>query len=125
MTPTPTHIDIALSDRRPVKIALADWPTIAKASWHSDAAHHSQANYIRVIRVREHADGRRIVHGWHDEGPGGAPAGFRDTRAGYLIAPGPNRDAETIRAIRRVAGAIGDDALGDAVIAALPAEVLS
>lgn len=131
------RIKIALSDRPPVTIVADIWPVVAHDSWH-DGEVECQANRRRYLKVREHADGRRIVYGgftsqWRNE---------RDTFAGYLI-PAPQRNAlggpvemnssgqsvglarqadETIRAIRRVAGAIGDDELASSVIADLPAE---
>lgn len=136
----PKTIKITLSERRPVTIAPEEWPVIAEAT-HHDGAVRSQANTEWAIKVREHRDGRRIVYGYVQAGGGGKPAGWRETRAGYivdaisrdsmrqpdaggaLVSTYPD-DAETIRAIRRVAGVIDRDDLGAECIGELPAETL-
>jgi hypothetical protein len=120
MTTTDTNtpkkkITIALSEASPVKIVAEDWPVIANAKNH-DGEVESQANRIWTIKVRRHTDGRTIVYGdydthWQHE---------RCKQAGYLLAADAGDDA-TIRAIRRVAGVIGDNELADAVIGDLPA----
>jgi len=78
---------------------------------------------MRRILVREHSDGRRIVHGDLTliEGPEGLPL-----TAGYLVeAIGGYADEDgTVRAIRRVGGVLNSSALAGACINALPAEVL-
>jgi hypothetical protein len=138
-TTTTTHdadskLKITLSEQRPIKISKSDWPLIARADRHNGRV-ECQANHEWTIRVREHADGRRIVYGWIIAGNGGVHAGWRETRAGFVVEPtGQLRDPgnggalvrtpdddETIRAIRRVAGAIGDDDMGSECIADLPA----
>lgn len=135
-TTTKKLITIALSEEAPVKVDGSLWPIIARTEWH-DGKVECQANHVRFIRVRQHDDGRRIVYGRLESGPGGVHAGWRGAHAGYRIeavdrnrekafAPGnfaPDEDA-TIRAIRRVAGAIGDDQMGDDCIADLPAKEL-
>lgn len=136
-----TKKTITMTDRAPVTIDEAAWPCIAKASWHS-GEHRSQANEEAWMRVREHADGRRIVYGKRDAGNGGMPVGYRGRSAGFLVdnvrdesrgrqlvEGGPVEymwpDAdETIRAIRRVAGLIDMGELGNELIADLPAEEL-
>lgn len=124
--PRPRPLTIAMSERRPLKIDPGQWPLIASATWY-DSEHKSQANRDRAIRVREHADGRRIVYGSYSS----AFRGERGSDAGYLVDPTGEvaedgtkmpDEAETIRAIRRVAGVIGDDSLGAECIADLPAE---
>jgi hypothetical protein len=138
MTTTENNaITITMSETAPVKINLATWPKIASASAH-DGQVECQANTEWYIAVREHDDGRRIVYGWQQAGNGGKPAGYRRKDAGYLISPRdgtmrqpaaggpltskhPDEDA-TIRAIRRVAGVIGDEALGAECIGDLPAQ---
>lgn len=135
-TKTALKITIPMSERAPLKIDAATWPCIAEATAH-DGKVECQANTEWVIRVREHADDcRRIVYGSKEAGLGGQYAGFRPSRGGYLIEAasvqgnGPNAgkrypdNEETVRAIRRVAGIIGDDGLGDECIAELPAEEL-
>jgi hypothetical protein len=126
MTTTTTEVKmlkITMSERRPLSIVEDEWPLIACADWH-DGAVQSQANHVRTIRVRQHADGRRLVYGWLRAGNGGVYAGWRGAEGGLLVQPFacvPN-DTETVRAIRRVAGIIEDDKLGDQCIADLPAE---
>jgi hypothetical protein len=123
---TTKKIKITMSERRPLTIVDCEWPVIAKADWWN-GEHRFQANYERRIRVREHADGRRIVYGTYDSGGGGVPVGFRGAAGGFLLdkagygRPGV-QDERTVRAIRRVAGIIGDDAMADECIADLPAE---
>lgn len=132
-------ITIALSERAPITIVAEDWPLIAESiSWNGE--HRFQSFDEHWIRVREHKDGRRIVYGYSGNGQGGGRPGRRTIQAGYLIASTRERTApedsgwasdnwpdsdETIRAIRRVAGAIGDNQMADEVIADLPAEELA
>jgi len=123
---------ITMSDRAPIKIVSADWLTIASAHWFSGQI-ECQANEEAYLRVLEHEDGRRIVYGDRDRGPGGMAVSYRGKAAGYLVdtrqsdySPGKVADQEgTIRAIRRAAGVIDRPELGDACIADLPAEELS
>ena len=119
-------IQITMSERRPLTIDPETWPTIAEAeTWNGE--HRFQANYITTIRVREHADGRRIVYGKHDAGPGGVPANWHGYRAaGFLIdaVDGRPDDDETVRAVRRVGGIVESDRLASECIATLPAEEL-
>jgi len=75
---------ITLSDRAPVTIREADWPTIASAAW-GDGEVPSQHNRAAALRVRQHRDGRALVYAvyrsaWQRED---------DYRGGELIeAPG-------------------------------------
>ena len=116
-------LTITLSDSRPVKINDEEWPAIAVVSDWSGGQIECQANTQWVLRVRRHADGRTIVYGWQDAGPGGQYVGTRNPRAGYLLTAEATED-EVIRAIRRVAGAINRDELGSDCIADLPAETI-
>jgi hypothetical protein len=119
-TTTPKKkITISLSDALPIRIVDDDWPIIA-SGWDHDGKVACQANLEWSIRVRRHADGRTIVYGVLESGPGGQPIGWHDKRVGYRLAADAGED-ETIRAIRRVAGAIRDNELADRVIASLPA----
>jgi len=123
-TTTDKRITIALSNEPPVRIDPRLWPIIARAEWH-DGKVECQANHVRFIRVRRHADGRSIVYGKLDSGPGGVPIGWRGAHAGYRVqCAADQHDAEVIRAIRRVAGVICDDAMADECIADLPAREL-
>lgn len=110
---------ITLTDRAPVKIDEEAWPLIASAEWH-DGQVRCQANHEYTIRVREHADGRRIVYGIYDT----TWQGGQGRRAGYLL---PDADmAATVRAIEEVSERIGDaHGVADACIADLPAEELA
>ena len=120
-TTTEKRVTIALSEEPPVAILPSEWPVIARASDHT-GEHAFQANREWFVKVREHADGRQIVYGRNESGPGGMPLGWRGAHAGYLLAAG-TADA-TVRAIRRVAGVLGEDAIADKVIADLPARKL-
>jgi hypothetical protein len=120
MTTEKKSITITMSERRPLKIDPDLWPVIAQGDWYN-GEHEFQANTIRRIKVREHADGRRIVYGFQRAGNGGQHIGTRNPEAGFLIAVGAVED-ETIRAIRRVGGVLDDNDLADQCIADLPAE---
>jgi hypothetical protein len=130
---TPEKIAVIMSERAPLKLDPELWPQIAFVGRH-DGVVEWQANTAWYIRVREHADGRRVVYGGKIAGVGGQYADFRELRGGYLVDSvrevdglvthvHPDADG-TVRAIRRVAGIICDDQLGDECIAALPAEEL-
>ena len=112
---------ITLTDRPPVTIREDQWPWIAEAKWWA-GGYEFQANRTATIRIREHADGRRLVYGvttsqWEGE---------RGLRVGRLIdgRDGTPDTAETIRAIHEVADAIGHPALAAECIADLPAETI-
>ena len=114
-------ITITMSERRPLRIDPEIWPVIARAKWH-DGQYDFQANTVRLIKVREHSDGRRIVYGLQKAGGGGQYVGTRNPEGGFLVSLSDQREDETVRAIRRVAGIVGDDGLGDECIADLPPE---
>jgi len=123
-TPTATDapnatITITMTDRAPLRVTKDTWPLIASASGH-DGQHASQANHAWYLNVRQHADGRSLVYGAHDEGPGGSHSGFRPRWAGFLT---PSTDG-VVRAIRRVEELLGVPGLGDECISDLPAEQL-
>jgi hypothetical protein len=117
---TEKKIRITMSERRPLSIDPDLWPTVAEADWHNGTV-ACQANTVRCIRVRQHADGRRIVYGFQDAGPGGQHIGTRNPAGGFLLPDGSSDD-ETIRAIRRVGGILDDAELAEECIADLPAE---
>lgn len=121
---TPETLVITLSEQAPVKIVVAEWPCIASAQYH-DGEHESQAGRRAGIRVREHADGRRVVYGWSTS----RYRGERDQHAGFLVIHDPTERRiaganATVRAIRRVAGAIGHNDIANDCIADLPAEAI-
>ena len=108
---------ITLTGRPPVRISEAAWPQIAKGEWCDDPAIPIQANSGCDIRVRQHADGRAIVHGrrwsrWE---------GARPWCGGELLPAG----ADIAASIERV-GRAGDmnESVARDCIADLPAEVL-
>lgn len=141
MTTEKKMIEITMSETAPVRIDAALWPVIASAETH-DGKVECQANTEWAIKVREHADGRRLVYGSQSAGNGGHYAGYRGKDAGYLIsvdtqveehgspddmrrayaARDKAREEQTIRAIRRVAGVIGDEDLGAECVGDLPAQ---
>lgn len=125
-------ITITLSERRPIKINPEDWPVIAEAKTFTGGnGLECQASTVSYIKVRQHEDGRRIVYGALQRGNGGMPLGWRGADGGFIVEASergrhnPNEE-ETVRAIRRVAGIVGDDeesgSLAYECIAALPAE---
>jgi hypothetical protein len=131
-TTTKNKLTITLSDRPPVRIDPEQWPVVASAderpgSFVNGTPKPDYETDHYAIKVREHADGRRIVYGSCDAAT--AWTGSRDAKAGYLLAPPQplghrdgtsDRDDETIRAIRRVAGAIGNSELGEECVHDLP-----
>jgi hypothetical protein len=127
MTTTSTEdkikIKIIMSERRPLNIISNEWPIIAAAGRH-DGESEDQANHKWTIRVRSHRDCRRLVYGRMRACNGEVHTNWRGVEGGFLI-PSKNEhpdDDETVRAIRRVAGIIGDDQLAAECIADLPAE---
>lgn len=113
---------ISLTGRAPVEIYEEDWPTIASADWYN-GQHECQANETAFIKVREHKDGRRLVYGKRDSGPGGMSIGYRGARAGELL-PCFAEASETPAAILRVAEDIMPE-LGQECIQDLPADRLT
>ncbi len=122
----PKTVTITLSDRRPVKLVARDWPVIASASGH-DGKVACQANREWTIRVRQHEDGRRVVYGWEERGDGGMPIGWESSYGGFLVdaVNGAPDEDETVRSIRRVAGIIGHERLGDDCIGSMPEEEMA
>lgn len=107
---------ISLTGRAPVEIFVDDWPIIAQADWYS-GEHECQANEEAFVKVREHADGRRIVYGKRDSGPGGMRIGYRGARAGELLALGGDTPAAIIRVAADIKPELGQECIED-----LPAE---
>lgn len=125
MTTTTTEkLRITMSERRPLTVDPTVWERIASAERH-DGQVECQANRKWAIIVRQHPDGRRLVYGWVRRGYGGMPIGWRGSEGGFLIDAaddGVPNEHETVRAIRRIGGIIGDDQLAAECIAELPAE---
>lgn len=127
---------VTMSESAPVSIDPAVWRKIASVDRYDNTV-ASEANTRWVITVREHEDGRRLVYGVQEAGPDGQVAWFRAKKAGFLIemagvgddasvyaARFKTREAETVRAIRRVAGVIDDEQLAAECIGDLPATEL-
>lgn len=120
-----TQRTITLTGRRPVKINEAEWRVIARAGTFS-GQHECQANTRAWIRVRQHDDGRALVYGCRESGPGGWPVDANGWSGGELVAAG----GDIAAAIERLDGldggycAIDADALRREAIANLPAEAI-
>jgi hypothetical protein len=100
------RIKIPLSERRPVTITPADWPIVASA----------EDGEQGEITVRRHADGRVLVY---CERPS------IERRGGFLlnaISLSGDPEQDLLRSIRRCAGIIDADELGDSCIAAMAPE---
>jgi hypothetical protein len=111
---------IRLSGRPPARILKTNWPIIASGSYYQ-GQFESQANRRSYVAVRQHADGRVIVHGRYTT----CWQGERDAYAGVLLGYAPN--AETLIAtIREVVEDLGygGDVLANDVIQDLPADDL-
>lgn len=103
---------ITLTDRPPVRIIEAEWPTIASATDY-EGQHECQADRHWRLTVRQHADGRAIVYGvyatrWQGE---------HDRHAGELLEAG----ADIIAAIKRIGEEVGTERSVRECIADLPA----
>lgn len=112
---------VKLSGRPPVTFLEKDWPVTAKASDFSGGSGHAcQANEEAWIRVRRHADGRYLVYGQRDSGPGGTPLGYRGVCAGELVEAGD----DVVDAIHSVVEEFGEgwEQLAAECINSLPAE---
>jgi hypothetical protein len=107
---------ITLTRRPPVRLREDLWPIIASARRH-DGAVECQANHRWHLLVRQHADGRTIVYGSEDSGPGGVCRGYEAAYAGEIVEPG----ADVASAILRVGtDARCSSAMQDECIADLP-----
>jgi hypothetical protein len=115
-------LTITLTGRAPVTIETKLWPVIASAANHESAARGKdpeEADWKQWLTVRQHADGRAIVYGVHDDA---RPKESR--RAGELITGHEHRGTgEGIPdVIYRVAAYLKFDRdLADKCIANLPA----
>jgi hypothetical protein len=109
MTTTMTTTEtIPMSERRPLKIAKADWPSIAYGEDYAGQFDFQSFDGV-AIRVRRHADGRAVVYGRAGDWRGGGRPEREDRSAGFLVQADAGEDA-VVRAIRRVAGILADTA---------------
>jgi hypothetical protein len=100
-TPQRKTRKITLTDARPVQIYEDEWPVIAQGDYDEhDGQVRAQANRVTEVRVRvrEHADGRRIVYGVYSYSSNWQTERSVDARAGYLLGA----EDDVIAAIRRV-----------------------
>lgn len=122
---------ITLTDQGPIVILEGQWPIVARST---DGDTEEQWG----IFVRQHADGRRLVYGFRKPDRTRTDTDPLETiRAGWLV-PSLGWDHEagatlrgnpdntgTVAAIRRVAAAIRDSALGESVTDDLPPQPLT
>lgn len=127
---TDTKRTITLTDRPPVRIVDADWPTIGKGSvdWY-DNEHRFRANRTRdiFVKVRQHADGRVIVYAGYETSSSWVNETDSKHRTGELLEAGGN----IVEALHRVARELASranahqDEIRDCMnqcIASMPAE---
>lgn len=116
-------LKVALTGRAPVRINTDEWPLIASANMFSGRL-ECQANTTASITVRQHADGRALVYGERESGPGGWPAEAEPWYGGELVPAGGDLAAAILRLDGLDGGfcAINADSLRRAAIADLPAE---
>lgn len=102
---------ITLTDRPPVRITDAEWPTLASGTfeWH-DNQYRFQANRTRdiFVKVRQHADGRVLVYAGYDTSSAWQGETGDRHRTGELLEAG----GDIIAALHRVADELATRALG-------------
>ena len=113
---------ITLTNRAPVMIVEADWPTVAEANDRPGSFINGtpRPNYEcdhLVLKVRQHADGRALVYGVIDAADGWTQT--EDWRGGEVLPAGSDLAA----AIRRV-GEHFPAYMVRSCIADLPAEAI-
>lgn len=92
---------VTLTDRPPVQIREADWPTVAVGRYDDhDGKVRVQADrtWRAAMRVRQHADGRALVYGVYDYDTAHPRERGFEARAGVLLDPG----LDLVAAIRDV-----------------------
>jgi hypothetical protein len=103
---TTDKIKITMSERRPMSVSKAEWPSIAYGE--SFAGQYDFQSFDGAkIRVRRHADGRAIVYGYAGDWAGGGRPTRENREAGFLVESTESGDA-LVRAIRRVAGILSE-----------------
>jgi hypothetical protein len=118
-TTTPKYRTITLTDRAPVCVREDLWPIVAKARGDSRTQHHTPVPDYEIdsyyLTVRQHTDGRAIVHGRLDastawtgsEGRAGGEmvAAIQDpTRATGVTMPDLSEIARVIRRVGEECG---------------------
>lgn len=130
---SPTVRTITLTGRPPVRVDDADWPVIAVGSWDrhdGQVAYQANRKWRLWIRVRENADGRRIVYGKYSYDTLFRHEADVEISVGRLVG----KDDDLVAAIERVGDDLRERDLGegeahlravlDEVVADLPAEDL-
>lgn len=124
------RVTITLTNRRPVRVDPAEWPTTARADFDRESSDMVERG---SLAVRQHRDGRAIVIGLYQ-----LFSTLRsdvDVKAGELVIPSftGNHDSEIIAAIHRVHRTISErigtsidrwDPLADECIASFEPEDL-
>jgi hypothetical protein len=103
---TTDKIKITMSERRPMSISKAEWPSIAYGEDFS-GQYDFQSFDGAKIRVRRHADGRAIVYGYAGDWKGGGRPTRENRAAGFVVQASEPGEA-LVRAIRRVAGILSE-----------------
>ena len=88
-TATPKTRTITMTDRPPVTVAEDAWPIIAAGSAdHDDSdgrGNPPNRRWTRMIRVRQHADGRAIVYGVYGYATNHQGEPDAAARRGYVV----------------------------------------
>jgi hypothetical protein len=103
---TTDKIKITMSERRPMSVSKAEWPSIAYGEDFAGQYDFQSFDGAR-IRVRRHADGRAIVYGYAGDWDGGGRQSRENRKAGFLVQASEPGEA-LVRAIRRVAGILSE-----------------
>jgi hypothetical protein len=113
---TPEKLKIKLTDRSPVTITKALWPTKAEARWKTcDNQYEFQANrtWEAFVKVRTHKDGRCLVYGGYTHTSCFQGEHDVSTYAGFLMSSSDG----VIEAVHKVIRLINDIAAMDEVAA--------
>ena len=102
---------ITMTDRPPVTINEADWPTIASArDKEFDNQYEFQANVISkwYLGVRQHSDGRALVYATYSYSSNYQNARDYQARAGVLLTADATQGNGIVDAIRAVSVTIAE-----------------